>query len=172
LRSVRRSAKLSLVSFGSWFGWFGFDAGSALAANGVAALAFVNTNTAAAAALATWALIDTARLGKATAVGADGLIAGNAAQLGVQLLAVLAAVGIAAVGTVAAYALVHVTLGARATVHDELAGLDPAEHGEEAYFGADVGAVAGPGFSLGGSVIVATAPATSPAASAPPRSAP
>ena len=53
-----------------WFGWFGFNAGSALAANGLAALAFVNTNTAAAAALLTWALLDSARTGKMTAVGA------------------------------------------------------------------------------------------------------
>jgi ammonium transporter, Amt family len=53
-----------------WFGWFGFNAGSALAANGLAALAFVNTNTAAAAALVTWALLDTVRGGKVTAVGA------------------------------------------------------------------------------------------------------
>jgi Amt family ammonium transporter len=53
-----------------WFGWFGFNAGSALAANALAALAFVNTNTAAAAALITWALLDSFRTGKMTAVGA------------------------------------------------------------------------------------------------------
>jgi Amt family ammonium transporter len=53
-----------------WFGWFGFNAGSALAANGIAALAFVNTNAAAASAVLTWALLDTWRTGKITAVGA------------------------------------------------------------------------------------------------------
>jgi ammonium transporter, Amt family len=53
-----------------WFGWFGFNAGSALAANGIAALAFVNTNAAAAAAVLTWALLDSFRTGKMTAVGA------------------------------------------------------------------------------------------------------
>src|SRR5213594_5256158 len=60
-----------------WFGWFGFNAGSALAANGLAALAFVNTNTAAAAALVTWALLDLRRSGRITAVGAaTGLVVG------------------------------------------------------------------------------------------------
>src|SRR5437660_4184118 len=60
-----------------WFGWFGFNAGSALAANGLAALAFTNTNTAAAAALVTWVCLDLARGGKATAVGAaTGLVVG------------------------------------------------------------------------------------------------
>src|SRR5207302_701407 len=60
-----------------WFGWFGFNAGSALAANGLAALAFTNTNTAAAAALITWVCLDLARTGKATAVGAaTGLVVG------------------------------------------------------------------------------------------------
>src|SRR2546428_4297771 len=53
-----------------WFGWFGFNAGSALAANGLAAQAFVNTNAAAAAAVLTWAVLDSTRTGKITAVGA------------------------------------------------------------------------------------------------------
>jgi len=53
-----------------WFGWFGFNAGSALAANGIATLAFVNTNAAAAVALVAWAMLDLRRTGKMTAVGA------------------------------------------------------------------------------------------------------
>src|SRR3989442_4281411 len=60
-----------------WFGWFGFNAGSALAANGIAALAFVNTNSAAAAAVLTWAVLDSMRTGKITAVGAaSGAVVG------------------------------------------------------------------------------------------------
>src|SRR5437016_6302035 len=56
---------------------FGFNAGSALAANGLAALAFTNTNTAAAMALVTWACLDLVRTGKITAVGAaTGLVVG------------------------------------------------------------------------------------------------
>ena len=241
-RSPLAPHSVPLVLLGAgllWFGWFGFNAGSALAANGVAALAFLNTNTAAAAALVTWALLDAARTGKVTAVGAatgavvglvgitpaagyvtpaaslaigaiaagvsysamqlrartrlddsldvfschglggmagalltgvfatklanpgggDGLLAGHAAQLGVQAVAVLATAAIAVVGTAAAYWIVQATVGARASVHDELAGLDLVDHGEEAYFGGDVGAVAGPGFALGGSVIVHSHPA-------------
>src|SRR5256885_3270493 len=60
-----------------WVGWFGFNAGSALAANALAAPAVLNTNTAAAAALVTWALLDSFRTGKMTAVGAaTGLVVG------------------------------------------------------------------------------------------------
>ncbi|HYX19461.1 MAG TPA: ammonium transporter, partial [Thermoanaerobaculia bacterium] len=53
-----------------WFGWFGFNGGSALAANGPATLAFVNTMFAPAATLVVWTLLDFARTGRATAVGA------------------------------------------------------------------------------------------------------
>ena len=53
-----------------WFGWFGFNAGSALAANASAALAFVNTMMAPATALVAWTILDLRRTGKATAVGA------------------------------------------------------------------------------------------------------
>ncbi len=60
-----------------WFGWFGFNAGSALAANGLAANAFVVTNTAAAAAACSWALIEWRHRGKPTALGAaSGAVAG------------------------------------------------------------------------------------------------
>jgi ammonium transporter, Amt family len=53
-----------------WFGWFGFNAGSALAANGLAALAFTTTLLAPAGTLFVWTLLDTVRTKKPTAVGA------------------------------------------------------------------------------------------------------
>jgi len=60
-----------------WFGWFGFNAGSALAANGLAVNAFVVTNTAAAAAGLSWALIEWLRNGKPTIFGVcSGAVAG------------------------------------------------------------------------------------------------
>jgi Amt family ammonium transporter len=60
-----------------WFGWFGFNAGSALAANGIAALAFVNTMLAPAGTLVVWTLLDLLRNGKATAIGAaTGIVVG------------------------------------------------------------------------------------------------
>ena len=60
-----------------WFGWFGFNAGSALAANGLAVNAFVVTNTAAAAAGLTWALLDWIFNDKPTMLGtATGAVAG------------------------------------------------------------------------------------------------
>ena len=52
-----------------WFGWFGFNAGSALAANGIAALAFTTTMLAPAGTLVAWTFLDIARSGKPTAVG-------------------------------------------------------------------------------------------------------
>ncbi len=60
-----------------WFGWFGFNAGSALAANGLAVNAFVTTNSAAAAAGLSWALLEWFRNGKPTMFGvASGAVAG------------------------------------------------------------------------------------------------
>jgi Amt family ammonium transporter len=53
-----------------WFGWFGFNSGSALAASPIAGLAFVTTMLAPAATLVVWTILDMMRLGKATAVGA------------------------------------------------------------------------------------------------------
>ena len=62
-----------------WFGWFGFNGGSALAANGVAAQAFVNTDIAASVAMCTWLAISWFRSGKPSLVGAfTGAVAGLA----------------------------------------------------------------------------------------------
>jgi Amt family ammonium transporter len=75
-----RPHSLPLVMLGSgllWFGWFGFNAGSALAANGTAALAFMNTQVATAAALAGWLLVEKVRQGHPTSLGASsGAVAG------------------------------------------------------------------------------------------------
>lgn len=60
-----------------WFGWFGFNAGSALAANGLASSAFVTTHIAAAAATLTWAFAEYLMRGKASVLGAaSGSVAG------------------------------------------------------------------------------------------------
>jgi Amt family ammonium transporter len=68
---IPHSVPLVLLGAGVlWFGWFGFNAGSALAASPIAGLAFVTTMLAPAATLTVWTILDFARLGKATAVGA------------------------------------------------------------------------------------------------------
>jgi Amt family ammonium transporter len=60
-----------------WVGWFGFNAGSALAADGLAIIAFVNTNTATGAAVLGWMIVEWLARGKPTAVGAaTGAVAG------------------------------------------------------------------------------------------------
>jgi Amt family ammonium transporter len=85
-----------------WFGWFGFNAGSALGANNLSAHAFVNTNTATAAAVLGWLLCEKLKNGKATTLGgASGAIAGLVAitpscgfvnLLGATVIGVLAGV--------------------------------------------------------------------------------
>jgi ammonium transporter, Amt family len=191
-----------------WFGWFGFNAGSAQAADATAVLAFVNTLLAPAATLVVWALLDLARGGRATAVGLAtgvvvGLVAitpaagfvspagalaigalatvpsyllilwrarsrlddaldvfsahgiggisgalltglfaskawgapvnGGLAQLGVQALAVVTAIGFSALGTLVIARVLAAFTPLRADADSEAQGLDVAMHGEEAY---------------------------------------
>jgi Amt family ammonium transporter len=79
-----------------WFGWFGFNAGSNLEANGGAALAMINTFTATAGAILAWSLVESVARGKASMLGAaSGMVAG--------LVAVTPAAGI--VGPIGAIVL-------------------------------------------------------------------
>jgi Amt family ammonium transporter len=75
-----RPHNLPLVMIGAgllWFGWFGFNAGSALAANNTAAVAFVNTIAATGAAVLGWLLTEKIRDGHATSLGAaSGVVSG------------------------------------------------------------------------------------------------
>ncbi|MCB1055928.1 MAG: ammonium transporter, partial [Acidobacteria bacterium] len=194
-----------------WFGWFGFNGGSALAANGAAVLAFVNTLFAPAATLVVWLIVDRVRTGKTTAVGAatsivvglvaitpaagfvgpmgalaigalaafpsyfailyrsrtalddsldvvaahglggvvgalltgvfaearwggtDGLLAGNPKQLGIQAVAVLAALVYSGVVSFVLLKLISLFTSLRAEARSEGLGLDVPLHGEEAY---------------------------------------
>lgn len=72
------SLPLTLLGTGIlWFGWFGFNAGSALGANGLAVQAFVNTHLAAAAAMCSWLVVEKIKGGHATTLGAaSGAVAG------------------------------------------------------------------------------------------------
>jgi len=76
----------------------------------------------------------------------------------VQALAVAAAAALSGIGTFGILKLVLAIVPMRAGVHEELRGLDLSEHGEEAYFGEELGVLARPGAGLGDSVIVAHAP--------------
>lgn len=103
-----------------WFGWFGFNAGSALGANSVAALALMNTNTASAAAMLTWIFYDAAKGKKPSAVGAAiGLVVG--------LVAITPAAGFVNVGSSICIGVIAaivsnyaITLRTRSTLDDTL----------------------------------------------------
>jgi Amt family ammonium transporter len=204
-----------------WFGWFGFNAGSALAADGLAATAFLNTMLAGGTGMLGWLLVEQRRDGKPTTLGAaSGAVAGlvgitpacgfvqplagaaigfaagivcalairlkyrfgfddtldvvavhgmggitgllatglvatttvNAAttnglfygggltQLGRQALAVLVTVAYSGAFTFAIAWLIEKTIGLRAPLEHELAGIDEAEHAETAYDHGRVGA--------------------------------
>ncbi len=79
-RDAMRPHNLPLVMIGAgllWFGWFGFNAGSALSANNTAAVAWVNTLVATAAATLGWLLVEKIRDGHSTSLGAaSGVVAG------------------------------------------------------------------------------------------------
>ena len=195
-----------------WFGWFGFNGGSAVASNQYAALAFANTVLAPGACAVVWSLLDLARTGKVTAIGMasgivvglvvitpasgfvppiwglvmgaigaipsyyvilwragtrvdesldvfaahgvggatgailtgvfavkawngvqDGLIAGNPRQIVVQLITVLAAAAYSFIATFALLKIVGALTPLRASAREEALGMDPTQHGEEAY---------------------------------------
>ncbi|WP_354639918.1 ammonium transporter [Kitasatospora camelliae] len=110
-REAMRPHNLPLVLLGAgllWFGWFGFNGGSALGANGLAAAALLNTQAAGCTGLAGWLLVEKRRDGHATTLGAaSGAVAGLVAITpscgSVDLVGALL-IGLAA-GVVCAYAV-------------------------------------------------------------------
>jgi Amt family ammonium transporter len=112
-----------LVLLGSgllWFGWFGFNAGSALAAGELASLAFVNTMLAPAATLVVWTFLDAMRSGKPTAVGAAtaivvGLVAITPAA---GFISPMSALALGAIAAVPSY--VGLILRVKTTLDDSL----------------------------------------------------
>jgi Amt family ammonium transporter len=213
---VMEPNNIPLVALGAgllWFGWFGFNAGSALAANGLAANAFVATNLSAAAAGFTWMVISwihrrpsllgmvtgavaglvaitpaagfvppiagipigvvvavvcyysivlmktkfkfddsldvfavhgvggiwgalaTGIFASSAVAGKAGLLEGNAGQLLVQFIGVVAVAAFAFAASWVLGKLVDVTVGLRVGQHEEVIGLDLAQHGERAYGG-------------------------------------
>src|SRR5207237_1330561 len=126
--------------------------------------AFTNTNTAAATALVAWACLDLFRTGKVTAVGAaTGLVVG---LVGITpaagYITAPASLAVGALSALVSYTAIQIrsttrldaSLGAKAGVREQLSGLDLSEHGEEAYFGGEQGALAGAGVAIGEGVIV------------------
>ena len=109
-RQPHQPANIPFVLLGTgmlWFGWFGFNAGSALGANGAAAMAFATTNTASAAAMLTWGFVDAFMGRKVSALGsAIGAVVG--------LVAITPAAGFVSIGS-------SVFIGAAAAVVSNLA---------------------------------------------------
>jgi len=103
-----------------WFGWFGFNAGSAVAANGIAGLAFVTTMLAPAATLVMWTFLDTFRSGKPTAVGAAtaivvGLVAVTPAA---GFISPMGAIALGAIAAIPSY--IGLVIRAKTSLDDSL----------------------------------------------------
>ncbi len=97
-----------------WFGWFGFNAGSALAANGVAANAFATTNTAAAAAATTWMLLSWRHRAPSALGMVTGAVAGLAAITPASgFVTPMAAILIGAVASVVSYYAIIIIRGSK-----------------------------------------------------------
>ena len=96
-----------------WFGWFGFNAGSAGAANELAAHAFLTTNTSAAAAMLSWMLVERLKNGSTTLVGAStGLVVGLVAITpGSGFVPIWAALVIGALASPISYCFISVVKG-------------------------------------------------------------
>src|SRR6187455_1237466 len=103
-----------------WFGWFGFNAGSAVAASPIAALAFVTTMFAPAATLVVWTFLDMMRSGKPTAVGAAtaivvGLVAITPAA---GFISPMSAIALGAIAAIPSY--LALTIRAKTSLDDSL----------------------------------------------------
>jgi Amt family ammonium transporter len=103
-----------------WFGWFGFNAGSALAASPIAALAFTTTMLAPAATLVVWTFLDSIRSGKPTAVGAAtaivvGLVAVTPAA---GFIGPMSAIALGAIAAVPSYIALQIRV--KTTLDDSL----------------------------------------------------
>jgi Amt family ammonium transporter len=98
-----------------WFGWFGFNAGSALAASPQAGLAFVTTMLAPAATLVVWTILDAVRTGKPTSVGcATAIVVGLVAITpAAGYVTPLAAIAIGTLGASASYSAMQIRVRTR-----------------------------------------------------------
>jgi Amt family ammonium transporter len=120
---VPHNVPFTLIGAGLlWFGWFGFNAGSALAANGLAGSAFLATNTAAAAAMTMWMVLDLLRTKRTTAVGmATGAVIGLVAITpAAGFVTPLAAIAIGALGATASFFAMQLRARLSAKLDDAL----------------------------------------------------
>jgi len=109
-----------------WFGWYGFNAGSALIADNLAGLAFVNTTLSAAASISTWTLLCWIRGYPSTAVG-------KACAALIGLVGITAIIFTTVIGTALILYILKFFISIRPTPEEELTGSDRIEHGESAY---------------------------------------
>ncbi|MEN9509251.1 MAG: hypothetical protein RLZZ621_1814 [Gemmatimonadota bacterium] len=108
--NVPHNVPFALLGAGMlWFGWFGFNAGSALAADGLAANALITTHAGAAAGLVTWVLLELRKGGRATAVGAaTGAVVGLVAITpAAGFVTPLSALAIGALTAPCSFAVLH-----------------------------------------------------------------